>query len=371
MTDLVVVSLERWDSVWRRNQHLVTRLMGLDPSLRVLFVEPATDPLHDLRSGRRPRWGGRIRRVDERLWAISPLKPLPRRLDPRSDRRFSAAVRRSAASLGMSSPMLWVNDPARADVSSATGWPTLYDITDDWAVADRPSAERDRIIAGEELLLREAGEVIACSFELERRKAPARPAARRPISVIPNALDLQAYRAPRARPSDLPAGRTALYLGTMHPDRLDVDLCIRAAEAIRDVGTLVFVGPDLLGAASARLRAAGAAVLGPRPHDRVAAYLQHADVLVVPHVVNSFTESLDPIKLYEYRAVSKPIVATPVAGFRESGGPNTILASAEGFPRALRSAVTRRSTTVTADEDLPDWADRAAEVARILQRAHT
>ena len=40
MTDLVVVSLEAWDQVWRRNQHLVSRLLARDPSLRVLFVEP-------------------------------------------------------------------------------------------------------------------------------------------------------------------------------------------------------------------------------------------------------------------------------------------------------------------------------------------
>ena len=46
MTDLVVLSLEAWDEVWRRNQHLVAGLLRADPALRVLFVEPAVDPLH-------------------------------------------------------------------------------------------------------------------------------------------------------------------------------------------------------------------------------------------------------------------------------------------------------------------------------------
>ena len=50
-------------------------------------------------------------------------------------------------------------------------------------------------------------------------------------------------------------------------------------------------------------------------------YLQHADVLVVPHVVTSFTDSLDPIKLYEYQAVGRPVVSTPVAGFRDADDP--------------------------------------------------
>ena len=50
VTDLVVVSLEAWDGVWRRNQHLVSRLLAADPELRVLFVEPPADPLHDAAS---------------------------------------------------------------------------------------------------------------------------------------------------------------------------------------------------------------------------------------------------------------------------------------------------------------------------------
>ena len=49
------------------------------------------------------------------------------------------------------------------------------------------------------------------------------------------------------------------------------------------------------------------------------AYLQHADVLVVPHLVNAFTDSLDPIKLYEYQAVDKPVISTPVRRLQGCG----------------------------------------------------
>ena len=60
-------------------------------------------------------------------------------------------------------------------------------------------------------------------------------------------------------------------------------------------------------------------LLGPREHTAVPAYLTNADVLVVPHVVTPFTDSLDPIKVYEYLAAARPVVSTPVAGFREVG----------------------------------------------------
>ena len=64
MTDLVVVSLEAWDGVWRRNQHLVSRLLAADPDLRVLFVEPPADPLHDLRRRSGVRRGLGLRQAD-------------------------------------------------------------------------------------------------------------------------------------------------------------------------------------------------------------------------------------------------------------------------------------------------------------------
>ena len=61
MTDLVVISLEAWDAVWRRNQHLVAGLLRARPRLRVLFVEPATDPLHAGWAAHRPRRGRGLR----------------------------------------------------------------------------------------------------------------------------------------------------------------------------------------------------------------------------------------------------------------------------------------------------------------------
>ncbi|MFM9726349.1 glycosyltransferase, partial [Streptomyces scabiei] len=62
-------------------------------------------------------------------------------------------------------------------------------------------------------------------------------------------------------------------------------------------------------------------LMGPRPYRDVPAYICNADVLIVPHRVDGFTESLDPIKLYEYRAAGRPVVSTRVAGFRDEDGP--------------------------------------------------
>jgi glycosyltransferase involved in cell wall biosynthesis len=367
MTDLVVVSLEAWDDVWRRNQHLVSRLLEADPGLRVLFVEPPADPLHDLASRRRPSrgFGPVAAGFGGRLLRFRPVKVLPRRLDPRADERLALAVRRAAETAAMRQPLLWLNDPRAADLARSTGWPTLYDLTDDWLAADRPAAELDRIRLGEDWLLRNAAAVVACSPELVQRKSPVRTG----IDTIPNAVDVAAYRRPRPRPADLPAV-AALYVGTLHRDRLDIDTCVATASALADRGRIVLVGPDALEPADTkRLNTAGVIVLGARRHDEVVAYLQHADVLLVPHVTTSFTDSLDPIKLYEYSAVGRPVVSTPVAGFRDATDPRIRLVAASEFPTAVASLLPAASRFPDgADGAAPDWADRAAAMRAVIDR---
>lgn len=367
MTDLVVVSLEAWDEVWRRNQHLVAGLLRADPALRVLFVEPPSDPAHDLRRARRPRRGLGLRSGDTsgahgRLWLLQLTKLLPRRIDPVGDRRLASRIARTARKLAMTRPVLWVNDPSGAEVMRITGWPTLYDVTDDWVAADRAPAERSRIIRLEQELLRSAASVVVCSPTLARIKGRDRE-----VQLVPNAVDLDAYRRSHPRPTDLPRGKVALYLGTVHRDRIDVGLCVATAEAVAGFATVVLVGPALLPHCDTRrLREVGVLLTGPRASDRVPAYLQHADVLLVPHVLTEFTESLDPIKAYEYRAAARPVVSTPVPGFKDGSDPLVVVRGGADFPSAVIDALTRSSPTASGRSAVPTWADRVRDMHEVI-----
>lgn len=370
MTDLVVVSLESWDQVWRRNQHLVAGLLRADPGLRVLFVEPAADPLYALTQRRAPRPGAGRRPVqlddaDGRLWSYQPTKWLPRRFAPHRDRRWADRVVRVAGRLGFADPVLWANDPGGAELVQATGWPALYDITDDWLEADRTPAEHDRLVSNERLLMQRCAEVVVCSQGLARTKG-----AQRPVTVVPNAVEVDFYRRPAARPADLPPGPVAVYLGTIHGDRMDLSLCAATARALAGRGTLALVGPAPLSAVDrAALVEAGVVLLGAKDRAEVPGYLQHADVLVVPHVVTPFTDSLDPIKLYEYQAVGRPVVSTPVAGFREVAGERIVVAAGEAFVAAVVAAVPAADRFPTgADAEVASWADRVRQFGEVIDR---
>ena len=375
--DLVVTSLEAWDGVWRRNQHLVAGLLRRSPSLRVLFVEPATDPLHAALGEGEPRRGRGLRRgpvvdgvAESALWLFEPTKWLPRRVDRHVDERWARQVLKAVRSVTMTDPVLWVNDPRGALIVEATSWPSLYDVTDDWTLADRSAAETERVRAQEQVLLGRCEEVLVCSPALAESKG-----AHRPVTLVPNGVDTAAYLVVRDRPADLPAGPVAVYVGTLHDDRLDIELCVATAQALAGTGHLVLVGPDALSAEQrVRLVEAGVVLLGPRRSDEVPTYVQHADVLTVPHVVTPFTDSLDPIKLYEYQASGRPVVSTPVAGFRDVDDELVTVVDASAFPAAVLDVLSRE-VEQSGPSERPvdparlaaiDWSRRVEQVAEVL-----
>jgi teichuronic acid biosynthesis glycosyltransferase TuaH len=129
------------------------------------------------------------------------------------------------------------------------------------------------------------------------------------------------------------------------------------------------VGPDSLSVSSRRTleTVANITLLGPRPYRDVPAYLQHADVLVVPHKVNAFTESLDPIKAYECAVVGRPTVATPVPGF-EGVGPVVEVVPADRFVGRV-SELLDGPRQPSRSADVPTWSDRARAMDVVLRRA--
>jgi glycosyltransferase involved in cell wall biosynthesis len=368
-TRVVVCSLEPWDEVWRRNQYLVDALLREDPMMEVLFVEPPEDPVHALGRRRRPRLGRGLRTIDgyqERLRTLQPTKWLPRRFGSVSDTLMRRRLHRALRRLSWTAPLLWINDPGWARLVTATGWPSLYDITDDWVEAERGEREHDRLAAADAVLLAHCDEVVVCSSALYRSKGGARS-----LSLIRNAVDVARYRREHDRPADLPPVPLAVYAGTLHEDRLDVSLVLASAQRIDQIGgKVVLLGPNSLTAHNtARLLSTSAVmVLGSRPKDEVPAYLQHAHALIVPHVVDDFTDSLDPIKLYEYLAVGRPIVSTGVAGFRDEHGEAGItVADGERFADAVVSALSAWTPT-DAHTHVPDWSERGQAMRTVIER---
>jgi teichuronic acid biosynthesis glycosyltransferase TuaH len=366
--DIVCCSLEPWDDVWRRNQFLATELLALRPSIRLLFVGLPVDMTWSLLHRHWPDSAARLRPIGAtgRLWTLTPRKWLPRRLRPDADAALRRQILAAIRDLGFARPLLWINDNSYAELVVSTGWPSVYDVTDDWLLATQTARAMDRQRRDDAQMLQSAAEVVVCS--------PALAATRglnRTVHLIPNGVDLDRIRRPQPRPRDLPAGAVVLYQGSVNDGRLDIDLCVEMTERIARTATFVLVGPNHLSPESEdRMRRAGAVFLGSRPSDTIPAYMQHADALVMPHEVNPFTESLDPIKAREFVAVGRPTVSTPVAGFRELGPPVRV-ASRELFVDALLAVLSE--PMAPGPGPMPQapatWTERAEAFLAVLDTA--
>ena len=105
-------------------------------------------------------------------------------------------------------------------------------------------------------------------------------------------------------------GRSCVYVGAAE-HRVDIELMLRGVTELRHLRWVV-IGP-FEGAAGERLRAAGALVLGSRPHEQLAGYLRHAHVGIVPFSFTRHGElirEVSPLKVVEYAACGLPVVGT-------------------------------------------------------------
>ncbi len=74
--------------------------------------------------------------------------------------------------------------------------------------------------------------------------------------------------------------------------------------------------------------------------------LCHSDVLLMPHQVGAFTDSMDPQKLYEFLASGRPVVATAVAGARDHADLLSLVDSPMEAVRAVRVALEEKDPSL-------------------------
>jgi glycosyltransferase involved in cell wall biosynthesis len=89
---------------------------------------------------------------------------------------------------------------------------------------------------------------------------------------------------------------------------------IRGMAELRKDWNIVLIGWDYDGslAKSGLNRLKNVHVLKPVDYHRLPLYAQWFDVCTIPFLINEVTESTSPVKLFEYMALGKPIVTTPM-----------------------------------------------------------
>ena len=75
-------------------------------------------------------------------------------------------------------------------------------------------------------------------------------------------------------------------------------------------------------------------LLGSFPYHRIPGFVAHFDVAIMPHKVDAYNRSANPLKLLQYLAAGKPIVSTAVPNTEDYPGLVRTAAGAEEFTLA-------------------------------------
>ncbi len=250
---------------------------------------------------------------------LSPLRatrddPSDPRLAELAYRRYSASLARAARRQGLHRPTVITTNPLLAGLGRFD-WAAnvVHYATDDFTESSHHERWRRPLSRAYRRLGERGVAVCAVSPAILERIRPTGPAR-----VVPNGVDGAEWLQPGEPPAWFRAlgGPRFVYVGALDR-RIDVDAVAQIGRELPDAQT-VFVGQTLDREHVARLSGLPGVTVAPHvQRPELVALLAAADACLLPHVRSRMTEAMSPLKIYEYLAAGRPVVATdlpPVRG---------------------------------------------------------
>ena len=362
--DIICISSIDWDFIWQGHQEIMTRLAA--DGHRVLFIENT--------GVRQPRLGdfGRIRARlrnwtrstkgfrEERpnLFVFSPLVvPFPySRLAGWINRHLlTRSISRWMRAAGFSRPIIWTFLPTpvvRGVIDNLDPSLVIYHCVDDFSASSR---EARRIVESEKQLFRDADLVFVTSEKLRARASEHSDH----VHLFPSGVSLEAFTPVDGTVADdlRALGKpVAGYVGGLH-QWVDQQMLAETAERLPDV-TFALIGPEQVDVSRLQ-RVPNIKILGQRPHAQLVNYLRGFDVGLVPYVLADYTANVYPVKMNEYLALGKPVVATDLPEVRRFNSEHGDLIRIGNDPGSFAAAIRAALQPSTAPE-----VARRIEVAR-------
>jgi len=387
---ILCVATRDWNSLWRDSQQIMSRLAA---RYHVLYFDPGRDPaqsvLHELLHNSPNMFTLRTDQVRENLIVVPtpPSIPHARRFLPRSVLRITMplVIRSNASmiirhiqwalqSLNVKAPILWLYSPYHIGLIGKFGEKLVcYFNYDEFANFVQSARIKDLIRRLDDEMTRQADVVFATSrAQWEHRKA-----INLDTYFTPNGVDFDLFNTALNPETSIPADVANLkkpiigFVGWLGY-QIDLDLLQGIAETYSDC-SLVLVGPDDMpnNANHRRLRAmSNVHFLGLKALGSLPAYLKAMDVALIPYLLEGFTLTAYPLKLHEYLAAGRAIVATALPELRPYCHVVRIAETQAEFIRQIREALQDHGSqaiearVAVARENT--WDQRVEEIYRIL-----
>lgn len=196
----------------------------------------------------------------------------------------------------------------------------VFDTVDNWA--EHPNylkmIKKKKLLANYKVIAEKADVIFTVSEamvdffkELGRTKD---------IHWIPNGVDYDHFNDPEKikqenKLSDFTKPIIG-YLGTIE-ERVDIDLIVKIAKKHTDkeVALCGPIWPAIKDELESKIKGiSNIHTFGRINFNDAPSYLNKFNVAIIPHKLNKFVESMNPMKMYDYLACGKPVVATKGAG---------------------------------------------------------
>jgi GT2 family glycosyltransferase/glycosyltransferase involved in cell wall biosynthesis len=222
----------------------------------------------------------------------------------------------------------------------------------------------DAVAAEEEMLIAEADVVVTTAAALETAISKIRACVR-----VPNGADVDFFAAGVAPPKAPGARRPVIgYFGAI-AEWFEMGWVMAAARRHPE-WQFELVG-QVSGFDAGEAKEIGNITFrGERPYGELPELLAGWDVAIIPFKLTDLIVSTNPVKLYEYMAGGKPVVASPMPEVMAATDMVYIAASAEDFEAKIVEAMAEDDAERTrARQDWArghDWSNRALALRRAL-----
>lgn len=297
LPDLICLSHLRWDFVYQRPQHLLSRFAR---ERRVFFVE---EPVFDENAMRLD-----VSQRDDGVHVVVPHLPVAL-MGQDNDDALRSMLDQLFAEQAIGEHVLWYYTPMAISWSRhLQPLAVVYDCMDELsAFKGAPPALRER----ESELFRQADLVFTGGQSLYEAKR----GQHQQVYAFPSSIDAPHFAQARHIKSDPPD-----QVNIPHPrlgffgvvdERMDLELLDGIAEARPD-WHLVIIGPVVKIDPNDLPRRDNIHYLGGKAYQELPAYLAGWDVTLLPFARNESTRFISPTKTPEYLAAGKPVVSTSI-----------------------------------------------------------
>jgi hypothetical protein len=298
LDSVICISHLRWDFVYQRPQHLMSRFAKTKPVF--YFEEPLfSDNATHLEISHRE---------DDLFVAVPHISHSDREND-RVARIQREMLSELISSKGLSNSLLWFYTPMGMDFAKdIEAGLTVFDCMDELSAFKFAPKE---LIENEKQLMEKADIVFTGGHSLYEAKRDRHSR----IYAFPSSIDVAHFAQAREiteEPEDqkMITGPKLGFCGVID-ERFDTKLLAEMA-GLRPEWNFVMVGPVVKIRDEDLPRAANIHYLGSKSYQELPAYFSGWDIALMPFAINESTRFISPTKTPEYLAAGKPVISTPI-----------------------------------------------------------